>query len=195
MPAPDPVPFEDVLDAARAGESWAWRALYEEYSPAVVGYLRARGARDPDDLVGEVFFSLVRSLGKFEGDRQAFRSWLFTIAHRRMVDAARTRARQREDLIEDPPAGHAIGDAEADAMRSLADGEIKAILSTLSRDQQAVLLLRLFGDMTLEEIARAMGRRVGAVKQLQRRGLLALRRNAEARGVPLRVGSNDSVDG
>ena len=46
-----------------------------------------------------------------------------------------------------------------------------AVLDDLPPDQRAVLLLRILGDMTIEEIARAVGKRPGAVKALQRRGL------------------------
>ena len=49
------------------------------------------------------------------------------------------------------------------------------MLSILPPDQQAVLALRIVAELSLEETAQVIGRSVGAVKQLQRRALLALK--------------------
>src|SRR3954470_22954958 len=111
--------FEDVLGAARAGAEWAWERIYAELSPRVAGYLRALGAGDPEDLVGEVFLQVVRGLDGFEGDEAAFRTWVFTIAHRRLVDDLRRRRRRPpgpslEDVPE--PAG---GDVRDEAVAGL----------------------------------------------------------------------------
>ena len=78
--------FDNVLFAARAGAEWAWERLYAEYAARVAGYLRAHGAEDADDLAGEVFLQVVRGLDGFSGAEHQFRAWLFTIAHRRLVD-------------------------------------------------------------------------------------------------------------
>src|SRR5204862_3031394 len=67
--------FEQVLAAARAGGDWAWRELYFSVAPSVLGYLRGRGAPDPEDLLGEVFLHVVRGLGSFQGGENAFRGW------------------------------------------------------------------------------------------------------------------------
>ena len=179
--------FDDVLAAARLGGSWAWETIYEDLAPAVAGYLRARGAPDPDDLTGEVFLQVVRDLESFEGGEREFRSWVFTIAHHRLLDAARYEARRplepvvHEDLVRAGPVGH----VEDDALTSLRLGRVRRLLERLSPDQQDVLLLRLFGQLTVEEVARALGKRPGAVKALQRRGLAALQKEIEREGVTL----------
>src|SRR4030081_3701589 len=54
--------FEVVLAAARTGADWAWEALYRDLAPLVHGYLRSRGAREPEDLTGEVFLGIARGL-------------------------------------------------------------------------------------------------------------------------------------
>ena len=56
-------PFQRVLAGAQADQPWAYERLYRELSPAVCGYLRLRGASDPEDLTSEVF------LGAFRGIR------------------------------------------------------------------------------------------------------------------------------
>ncbi len=110
--------FESVLSAARTGVEWAWAELYREHAPAVLGYLRARGAPDAEDLLGEVFLQLARDLSGFEGDARAFRAWVFTVAHHRLLDDVRKRRRRPQT-----DGGHAldelaggVGDAEEDAL-------------------------------------------------------------------------------
>jgi RNA polymerase sigma-70 factor (ECF subfamily) len=68
--------------------------------------------------------------------------------------------------------------AEA-AARADAEARLRALIEALTPAQRDVLLLRIFGGLTVEEVARAVRRRPGAVKALQRRGLETLRRMAE----------------
>ncbi len=173
---PDPA-FDDVLTAARAGAEWAWTEIYEELAPKVLGYLRARGAPEPEDAAGEVFLQVVRGLPGFAGGEREFRAWTFTIAHRRLVDALRERGRRPVDatpgdVIEG--ASGSGGDVSEEAEDRIADARVRAAIDALAPDQRSVILLRIIGDLTIEEIARAVGKRPGAVKALQRRGLQRL---------------------
>lgn len=166
--------FESVLTAARAGSEWAWDRLYRELAPPVRGYLRAHGAAEPDDLTGEVFLGLVRELPRFTGDERDLRAFTFTIAHRRLVDELRRRGR-RPVSPTDPgilaEAAGAGGDVGEEAMAGIDEERVRAVIEELPPDQRAVLLMRILGDLTIEEIARATGKRPGAVKALQRRAL------------------------
>ena len=85
--------FRALLEAAREGSEPAWSTIYGGYAPMVLGYLRANRAPEPDDTLSEVFLQVARDLERFEGDERAFRAWVFTIAHHRMVDARRHSAR------------------------------------------------------------------------------------------------------
>jgi RNA polymerase sigma factor (sigma-70 family) len=165
--------FDDVLCAARAGAEWAWARIYDELAPKVVGYLRAHGATDPEDLAGEVFLGVVRGLPGFSGDERDFNAWTFTIAHRRLVDDLRRRGRRPVELVSSDDVG---GDVADDASARLEDAAVRAAIDALPGDQRSVLLLRIIGDLTIEQIARTLGKRPGAVKALQRRGLRRLER-------------------
>lgn len=178
-------PYESVLDAARAGAGWAFERLHASLSPAVHGYLRLQGADDPEGLTNEVFLGVFRGLPTFEGDTEAFRTWVFSIAYRRMVDERRRRGRRvTEAPLENAPEG-AGGDTEQEVLAALDEEQIHRLLDGLAPDQRDVLLLRVVGDQTVEQVAAALGKRPGAVKALQRRGLEALRRNISRQGVPL----------
>jgi RNA polymerase sigma factor (sigma-70 family) len=184
-PHPTPTPgFEDLLASARAGEQSAWGEIYKALAPGVLGYLRARGANDAEDLTGEVFLQVVRDLPSFDGPARGFRAWVFAIAHHRLLDERRRQARRGAELLAEPPehAAPAGGDVEVEAMERLALERVTRVLASLSEDQREVLLLRIVGDLSIEEVARVVGKRTGAVKQLQRRGLAAVRRQIERAG-------------
>jgi RNA polymerase sigma-70 factor (ECF subfamily) len=184
-PPAQPLAFESVLEAARVGAEWAWTRLYDSLAPTLLGYLRAQGAPDPDGICGEVFCQLVRDIHRFEGDEAGFRSWVFVMVHHRLVDEVRRRKRRPEAAF-GPEAFSTVTDpvnVEAEVIRGAAESEIRAVLEELTEAQRDVLLLRLFGGLTLEEVARSMDRRVGAVKALQRRGLDALREKLDLRGL------------
>lgn len=171
--------FQATLIAARAGAEWAWRDLYAGIAPAVLRYLRARGAPEPEDLLGDVFVQVVRKIDQFSGDDGDFRAWVFTIARNRLVDTARSRARRPVDPVSDETLVSAggSGDAEHQALANLAAGEVREAINRLSPDQQDVILLRLVAGLSIKEVSGALGKNPGAIKALQVRALAALRRN------------------
>lgn len=172
--------FGSTLHAARAGAEWAWDRLYRELAPAVRGYVRAHGAAEPDDVVGEVFLAVVRELPSFsprEDPERDFRALVLTIAHRRTVDELRRRGRR--PVAPAPPeviagTAGAGGDVAEEAMASLDEVRVVRAIAELPVDQRAVLLLRILGDLTVDEAARVLSKRPGAVKALQRRALRRL---------------------
>jgi RNA polymerase sigma factor (sigma-70 family) len=169
-----------LVAAARSGGGRAFGRLWEQLAPSVAAYLRGRGVRDADDVTSEVFLAAFRGIGRFQGDGVAFRSWLFTIAHHKGVDAHR-RPATREVLVDavGAGAGHGLASpparsAEEVAMEQIAgDGAVRQ-LANLTDDQRAVLLLRVVADLSLAETADVLGKPVGAVKALQHRALARL---------------------
>jgi RNA polymerase sigma factor (sigma-70 family) len=178
--------FDGVVAAARAGAQWALERIYEVMSPAVAGLFRAQGIDEPDDLTSEVFVGVLRNLAWFDGDARSFRSWVFTIAYRRLADERRRRARRPATLpLADRPEPAAPDDVHADVERSLATARVRALCDRLVPAQRDVLLLRVFGDLTVDQVAGVVGRSRGAVKALQRRGYATIARLLEQEGVTL----------
>lgn len=171
-------PFAEVLTAAKTGAGWAFEVLYRDLAPAVTGYLRLHGAAEPDDLASETFIGVFTGLSSFSGDEMAFRAWLFTIAHRRLVDDWRRRGRRPaltetgNDLLHE----RSGGDVEEEALAKLGSGAVEEMCERLPADQRAVLLLRIVADLTVEQVAHVLEKTVPTVKALQRRGLAGLRR-------------------
>jgi RNA polymerase sigma-70 factor, ECF subfamily len=173
--------FGAVVQAARRGDHRAQAVLYREYAPTVLGYARGSQARDPEDVTSEVFVAVVRGLAGFDGDEPAFRSWLFTIAHHRVVDERRGRARRTEDAT-DPVelAGRTAAWSTPDdaaLVDPVASAHLRAALESLTDEQREVVLLRILADLPIAEVAELLGKNEGAVKMLQRRALAALARD------------------
>jgi RNA polymerase sigma-70 factor (ECF subfamily) len=176
----------DVLARARSGSGEAFSQIYAELAGPVAGYLRAKGVPDVEDLTSEVFLQVFQGIGRFDGDEAGFRSWVFTIAHRRMVDTWR-RSGRRPDSVEYTPEGdtRVARSAEALALDRVGEERAVALLGLLTDSQRDVVLLRVVADLSLEEVAAVVDRPVGAVKALQRRGLATLRRILAKEGVSL----------
>jgi len=170
----------DLVVAAREGQPWALTEIWQRHAPAVTGYLRGRGAYEPEDMTSEVFLAVFERMPGFHGDDEALRSFVFTVAHHKMVDDLRRRTRRGESAAYDPDTDPRVASsAETLAMDALGDQQVDELLQTLSADQREVLLLRVVADLSLEQTASVLGKRVGAVKALQHRALAALRRVME----------------
>lgn len=73
-----------------------------------------------------------------------------------------------------------VPSAEAGALNRIGEERVRVLLAQLAPDQRDVLLLRLVGDLTIEQIAQTLDKPRGAVKALQRRGLASLSKLLEA---------------
>ncbi len=177
--------FPGVLLAAQSGASWACTNLWIDHAPAVMAFLKARGSHEPEDLTSEVFLAVFDSLDRFSGNQADFRAFVFTIAYRRLVDELRRRSNRAIHVEWDDDADpRRSASAEQDAIGNLADASARAVLEGLPPDQRDVMVLRIIGDLTVEQVAEVVGKRPGAVKALQRRALASLRKKFAAGRTP-----------
>lgn len=180
--------FDIVLSAAQAGGQWAVAAIYRTLSPAVLRYLQARAGQEAEDIASETWLDVARGLRRFSGDEASFRSWVFTIAHRRLVDHHRSGSRRREESVshEELAALPAGDDPARRVLDGLAgDRAVARINQLLPPDQAEVVLLRVVGGFSTEEVARITGRRPGTLRVLQHRALRRLARAFEESGTDL----------
>jgi RNA polymerase sigma-70 factor (ECF subfamily) len=151
--------FDATLEAARAGSSSALADLYRDLYPAVLRYLRAMDPSEAEDVASEVWLDVARGLDRFQGDEHAFRRWVFTIARRRLIDLRRRRVRRATfpAAMEQLEARAPIGDVENEAMDALSTDAALARIAALPPDQAEVILLRVLGDLPVNEVAAIMG--------------------------------------
>jgi RNA polymerase sigma-70 factor (ECF subfamily) len=167
--------FEGVIAAAKTGAEWAITALYREFGPSLLRYLRAQAPAEGEDLASEVWMNAAAGLGRFDGDETAFRRWLFTIARRRLIDFRRREQRRRTMLnsLEPTGASEAV-DPEAQALTASESEAALAHIASLPPDQADVVLLRVVAGLDVEEVAAIVGKKPGAVRVLQHRALKQL---------------------
>jgi len=176
------LPLDERAVLARAKhDPRAFAPLYHAYVDPVHRYcMRCLGDREAAaDATQEVFARALRALPRYRDD--AFRPWLFTIAHNVIVDIHRQRAKRNVDqalesdaLWPDPAPG-----PEAEALAAETRQSLHACLAQLAPDQRAVVELRLAG-LIAKEIAAVHRRSLGSVKIAQYR---AFRRLAVLLGV------------
>jgi RNA polymerase sigma factor (sigma-70 family) len=165
---------DDELSAALAGDPSGFSAVYTTISPAVLGYFRARGVDDAEALTQDVFVDILPKLTGVKGGRTGLRTFIFSVAHARLVDYHRRSARAPHLTEYDPLQDERYSNsAEDDVLGRL--GGITSTLSMLNDEHREVLILRIVADLSIEQVAGIMNKTPGAIKQLQRRGLLALR--------------------
>lgn len=149
-------------------------SAYQQYSPAVHGYLRAQGVEDAEAVTQDVFLALYPRLDDTRGGVEGLRALIFSIAHARIVDHHRRRARSPH-VLEYDPAGDTRTAASAEDSAFDGHSGALALLATLPADYQEVLALRIIADLSIETTAQVMEKSPGAIKQLQRRALTTLR--------------------
>jgi RNA polymerase sigma-70 factor (ECF subfamily) len=158
-------------------------AAYRELSPRVLGYLRGHGVDDAEAATSEVFLALHARFETIEGGDEGVRTLTFSIAHARLVDFHRAKARHPAHVEFAPDADRRqVPSAEEVAIDRLGDGPT-ALLDRLGDAQRQAISLRVIAGLSLEETAEVMDRSVGSVKQLQRRALETLRDLVEKEAV------------
>lgn len=171
---------DEYVQADHDDPALLFTAAYNSFAGPVFGYLQARGVDDPEAVTQDVFLALHPQLETLQGGFQGAKALLFSIAHARMVDHYRKRARTPGSTPYEPDLdGRRAPSAEDQAFGRTSGLGVTELLEGLADDYREVLALRVVADLSVEETAAIMGKSQGAVKQLQRRALGALKKRAQ----------------
>jgi RNA polymerase sigma-70 factor (ECF subfamily) len=175
--------LESTAAAASSGEPAALRAIYEELSPRVCGFLRIRGSEDPEGLTNEVFLRVLPRLAGVTGGYRGLRALVFSVAHGLLVDELRRRGRRPTlDEYDATRDRRTHSSAEDQAIDRIGEGTALDLLGLLPDDQRSVILLRVLGELSMAETAAAIGRSEVVVKKVQAKALSALRALMDSEG-------------
>jgi RNA polymerase sigma-70 factor (ECF subfamily) len=148
-------------------------ALYDEALPHVYGYLlrRCHHPATAEDLTAETFLAAVHAVRWAKVDEPSV-PWLLRVARNKLVDHWRRQAREdrRNEALDPEPL------ATDDWTDELDHGQAVATLRTLGAHHQAALALRYFDDLSVPEVAEALGRSVHATEALLVRARIAFRK-------------------
>jgi RNA polymerase sigma-70 factor, ECF subfamily len=166
--------FDSALSGAAVGDDASFALLYRDLQPALVRYLRTLSREHCDDVASETWLELTRSLASFTGAEPQFRSWVFTIARRKLIDRIRYEARRPSAEWDDDLTGDLVRDIADDVVELDETYRTLALVQTLPRDQAEAVLLRVVAGLDYADVAEVMGRTTGAVRVLVHRGLKRL---------------------
>lgn len=161
---------ERTLIEAAQRDPRRFAALYEDHFERVYAFIvrRVRDRAEAEDLTADVFHHALAHLPRFEWRGAPFAAWLFRIAANTIINRAKRAARERDAPRLDEPVDVAAEDIEHRA-------RLFRLVDRLPASQRRVIVMRFAEEKTIREIAQALGRTEGAVKQLQLRGLQRLR--------------------
>lgn len=159
---------EELFRQFAAGEARAFEQLYRRHELRVFRYLlrNLRNHALAEDALQETWFAVAREARRYQSTGARFTTWLFTIAHHRMIDAVRTaRARIAREVTEQAtqPAVAAVTEATGvpePYAAALASEQLAALLRALAmlpEEQRQTFLLQQEGELSVEDIATVCG--------------------------------------
>jgi RNA polymerase sigma-70 factor (ECF subfamily) len=165
----------EAIAACRRGEPGAFDALLERYQRDVyrLCYRYVGNHEDASDMTQEAFLKAWRGLSSFRGD-SAFSTWL----HRIAVNTCLNFRSARKPLGDEP--SEALPDRRPGAAESLLQAErerqVLEAIRRLPEKQRATLILKVYQDLSHDEVARILGSTVGTVKANLFHAVASLRR-------------------
>lgn len=158
----------------------AFAELYDLYVDKIYNYVyyKVGNTTEAEDLTAQVFTRAWEAIGSYKWQGHSFSPWLFRIAHNLVVDYHRAR---RPGVVLDvlethPNVASAEESRPEQVLQSMMTMErVRKAIRQLTEEQQSVIILRFIEGYSTADIAEMMGKRRGAIRGLQFRGLLALR--------------------
>ena len=153
-------------------DTYALEDAYAAYAPMVLAYAsRYVGRDEAEDVMQRTFLDAWRNAGRYDPG-QRFTGWLFTIAHRRAVDALR---RRRHQVVDVDALRELSGEDGREMVNRFADAaDVRAAVAQLPDHERVVVELSYFEDLSQREIAERLDVPVGTVKARVSRGIRRL---------------------
>jgi RNA polymerase sigma-70 factor (ECF subfamily) len=185
---------DDLVRAIAGGDRAALAQLYDRWAGILVGLaghiLRERA--ESEDVVHDVFVTVMARADEFDRDRGAVGAWLVTLVKNLAIDRARRRQRrsalEQKVLANEPRA--LPGSPEEELARAAARAEIRGVVASLTVAQRSTLQGVFYEGRTYAETAAAQHLAVGTLKSRAHRALSALRAELARRGF-----EDDAKDG
>lgn len=169
--------LEIALGQARRGEDVGFLALYRLLQPRLLRYLSVRTTDGAEDVAAETWLQVVRDIGRFRGNADDFRAWLFTVARNRAVDAARAAKARRAVAVADVTAigvAELAPSAEAQALERMSTEQALRLIATLSPEVAEMVALRVIAGLDPTTVGDIVGKSAGAVRVAVHRALATL---------------------
>jgi RNA polymerase sigma-70 factor (ECF subfamily) len=167
----------ELLDGAKRLDTRALAAIYDHFNRGVYTYsLRLLGEPDlAEECVAETFSRFLHALHKGSGPQNFLQAYLYRIAHNWITDSYRSRSANSIELDENlPDETHPSPPQKLDT--ALEQARMRSALRQLSGEQRQVIALRFLEGWENEEVAAALNKPLGAIRALQHRAIVNLRK-------------------
>jgi len=170
---------QSLIRRAQQRDQVALTQLYEENFDRIYRYivLKIGDRTEAEDMTQQVFLNALKSISSYKFKGMPFSSWLYRIAHNQIVDYLRKKSKRLTvPLDESLPLPATDGSPEHLAEKKVEIEELVIATRKLTAAQQEVISLRFAAELSIAEVAGAMGKSEGAVKALQHSAIIALRK-------------------
>ena len=179
-----PADAGDLLRAAGGGDETAFASLYDLLSPRVCAVIRrvVRDRAQADEVTQEVLIEVWRTAARFDAAKGTPVGWIYTIAHRRAIDRARSEQAATARTMKAGIAALATNDDPvADkVIDRLEHQQVRHCLAVLTPVQHQAVTLAFYHGYTYREVADLLEIPLPTAKSRIRDGLLQLRDCLEA---------------
>ncbi len=161
--------------ACQKGDKDQFGPLYDSYSEKIYNYIyyRTHHAQTAQDITSDVFFKALSKINTFDPDKGNFGAWLYRIARNTLTDYYRTR--KPEANIDDVWDIASDDDVERDTDVAMQLNRVKKYLDKLPKDKRDIIIMRLWDDMSYQDIANIVGKSEEACKMTFSRAIRQLR--------------------
>jgi RNA polymerase sigma-70 factor, ECF subfamily len=162
----------------------AFGELYDRFLERVYRDLFFRTGSHPEaeDLTEQVFLKAWEAIGRYRWQGRPFLAWLYRLAHNAHIDHVRAQRPTTSLNNDQRPIDVASPTASTDLARTLDAEVLSNALNELTVEQHQVIVMKFIEGLDNEQIAQAMDKREGAIRALQMRALMSLRRVLEHQG-------------
>jgi len=169
---------KDVVSRAIKGDGGAFAQLYEEHFDRIYRYiyLKVGNQAETEDLTQEVFVKALEAIGSYKWRNLPFGAWLFRIAHNQIIDYSRKQGKVEKVAWDNNMAPAGEPTPEVIAEQELEVEDLVDNIKKLPPAQREVISLRFGSELSVAEVAKALGKSPGTVKALQYNGIVALRK-------------------
>jgi len=167
---------QQLIQQAQEGSGEAFAALYREHVQQIHRYIyfRTRDEHLAEDLTADVFTKAIEGLPRYVDKGKPFISWLYRIAHARVVDHYRRQDRRPTATNVDEANLSVTPDMDTTMMKQHASRALLTAIESLTVDQQQVIILRFVEGLPIDAVAEQLGKKGNAIKALQFRAVRSL---------------------
>lgn len=167
---------QKLITECQQGDLEKFGLLYDKYIKKIYDfiYYKTTHKETAEDLTSQTFFKALDKIGGFDSSKGTFQAWLYQIARNTVIDFYRTK--KKEANIEDiwDLAGNDDLERDVDTKEKLA--KVEKYIAKLKSEQREIIIMRVWQDMSYQEIAATMGKSEASCKMMFSRAMAVLRK-------------------